>query len=297
MKGLHLCRGALLAAAVLIVSGCPLPIPPLGYSSESRTNLTDRVPEFIVKGETTRERVLLGLGVPDSHSPDGRWFAYRSAQHTGGIVFVVAAGSGAAGAGVMAYRERLLVVRFDANSVVVDATLEERICPRGVAGFGNEGGESSPCLHIPDPASAGALVDSDAGLPAAVYEQAVWASGQNDPLSVAASESRRTGRIVVTDLGVLAVADGDGRSGSAEPSRYWIPYRQIARARLAQVPAGAVCALDLKDGRTYSAAILRRSPPLTWRLDGEATRGLVERISRALVDQAKLPDIPNADAR
>ena len=283
MNGLRWCRGVLLAAAsVVLLSGCPFPVPPLGYSIDSRTNLTDRVPEFIVKGETTREAVLLGLGVPDAQSLDGSWFAYRSAWHSGGIVFVVAAGSGAAGAGVVGYRERLLVVRFDSNAVVAEATLEERICPRGVAGIGSEGGESSSCLRIPDPASAGALADTDIGQPAAVYEHAQWTFGWIHPLAAAANESRRTGRIVVTDLGVLALAGDGGRSAGAEPLRYWIPYPQIGRAGLERLAEGAACVLRLKDGRIYSVAIVKPLLSLTWVPDGEATRDLVERVDRVL---------------
>lgn len=282
MNRLRWCLGVLPAASVVFLSGCPLPVPPLGYAIDSRTNLTDRVPEFIVKGETTREGVLLNLGVPDASSPDGSWFAYRSERHTGGIVFVVAAGSGAAGAGVMGYRERLLTVRFDSNSVVTDATLEERICPRGVVGFGSEGGESSPCLRIPDPASAGTLADT--GQPVAVYEHAQWTLGWVHPLAAAANESRRTGRIVVTDLGVLALAESDGLAGAA-PLRYWIPYTQIARASLERLTVGVVCVLRLKDGRVYSMAIVKSFLALARMSDEDATRDLVERIDRALEER------------
>jgi hypothetical protein len=289
MNGLKRCRDVLVVAtSVLTLSGCPIPIPPLGYSSDSRTNLPDRVPEFIVKGVTTREAVLLGLGAPDSYSPDGRWFAYRSERHTGGIIFVVAAGAGAAGAGVMGYNERLLMVRFDATSVVTEATLEDRICPRGAAGIGSAGGESSPCLRIPDPAVAEALVEAETGLTAAIYDQAAWALGRVDPLIASDGEARHSGRILVTNRGVLAVADGDGRGRSPEASRYWLPYAQIARADTVRYPTGIVGTLSLRDGRTYSVAILRGTG-LAKRIDGEATSGLVERVVRALADHREQP--------
>jgi hypothetical protein len=124
-------RGYVLGIVVaLILSGCvPIPVPSLGYSSDSRTNLPDRVPGFIVKGKTTREEVLLGLGAPDSYAPDGRWIAYQSARHTGGVAFLVGGGYSAGVVGpVSSYEKRLLVVRFDANSIVIDAALEERTC-------------------------------------------------------------------------------------------------------------------------------------------------------------------------
>lgn len=285
------CRGVSLAvASVLVLSGCPVPIPPLGYLGESRTNLPDRVPGFIVEGKTTRGDVLLGLGAPDSHSPDGSWFAYRSARHSGGIVLVMAAGGGAGGAGVFGYEERLLVVRFDAGSVVVDATLEARVCSRGVVGFGSSGGESAPCLKIPDPATAGALADSDTGVLSAVYEQAVWVLGDVDPLTEVNSEYRHSGRILLMSRGVLAIVDGDGRSAGAELPRYWIPFAQIARADTVRYPTGVAGTISLKDGRRY-AVVVQGGTGLTRRTDGEATRGLVERINRALEDRSEHPDL------
>jgi subtilisin family serine protease len=285
------CRGVSVAfASVLVLSGCPIPVPPLGYLGESRTNLPDRVPGFIVKGKTTRDDVLLGLGAPDSHSLDGSWFAYRSARHSGGIVFVVAAGGGAGGAGVVGYEERLLVLRFDAGSVIVDATLEARVCPRGVVAFGSAGGESSPCLKIPDPATAGALGDSDTGVPSAVYEQAVWVLGDVDPLTEVTSEYRHTGRILLMSGGVLAIVDVDGRSAGAERTRHWIPFAQIARADTVRYPTGVVGTISLRDGRRYAVAV-QSGTGMTRRTDGEATRGLVEKINHALEDRRERPDL------
>lgn len=151
MNGLIRCRAVLVSATcVVLLAGCPVPVPPFGYSSTSRDNLPDKVPAFIVKGTTTREDVLLTLGAPDSHSPDGHWFAYRSERHTGGIVFVVGAAYSAGGVGVVGYDERLLTVRFDERAVVIDATLENRICPRGVVASSSGGSASPPCLKLPD---------------------------------------------------------------------------------------------------------------------------------------------------
>jgi hypothetical protein len=123
--------GFLLAGVLAFsLSGCiPVPIPPLGYPGESRTNLPDRVPDFIVKGKTTREQVLFALGAPDAYAADGGWMAYRSSRHAGGVAFVVGGGYSAGVVGpVSGYENRLLVVRFDANSVVIDVALEQRTC-------------------------------------------------------------------------------------------------------------------------------------------------------------------------
>ncbi len=75
------------AAVVLIplaLSGClVLPIVP-GDESDSRQNLGDKLPDFIVTGETTRADVLLALGEPDGESDHGEWFAYTRRTRTGG---------------------------------------------------------------------------------------------------------------------------------------------------------------------------------------------------------------------
>jgi hypothetical protein len=129
-----------------------VPIPPLGYSSTSRDNLPEQVPAFLVKGKTTREEVLLALGAPDSHSPTGEWFAYRSERHTGGVVFVIAGGYHAGAAGIVGYEERLLMVRFDERGVVVEVTFDHAICPRGVVVLDTGAAAQSPrCVKLPDP--------------------------------------------------------------------------------------------------------------------------------------------------
>lgn len=118
------------------------------------------------------------------------------------------------------------------------------------------------------------------GQPVAVYENAAWTLGPVHPPAAAANESRRTGRIVLTDLGVLALAEGDGRKAGAEALRYWIPYTQIGRAGLERLTEGVVCMLGLNDGRIYSVAIVKRFLGLAWTPEGEATRDFVERIDR-----------------
>lgn len=124
------CGRLLVVVLAIDLAACiPIPIPSLGYLGDSRTNLPDRVPEFVVKGETTREQILFALGAPDSHAADGSWMAYSSARHAGGVAFVVGGGYTAGVVGpVSTYERRLLIVRFDANSVVVDAAVEVRRC-------------------------------------------------------------------------------------------------------------------------------------------------------------------------
>lgn len=65
-------RAPLLIAAVLAVStlsGC-LIIPADYYTNYSRENITEKPPESIIPGTTTRVEVLQILGEPDNTSPD-----------------------------------------------------------------------------------------------------------------------------------------------------------------------------------------------------------------------------------
>lgn len=132
---------------VFVLAGCPVPIPPLGYIG-AHGNIPDRPTDLIVKGKTTRADVLLLLGSPDSQSADGRRFEYHSELHQGGVIFVIAAAGQAGGLGPEAFRERRLIVGFDANGVVDAVEFEDKSCTR-VAGFGgNSGGRSEACLPV-----------------------------------------------------------------------------------------------------------------------------------------------------
>jgi outer membrane protein assembly factor BamE (lipoprotein component of BamABCDE complex) len=147
-----------------VLAGCPVPIPPLGYIGV-HGNIPDRPSDLIVKGKTTRADVLLLLGSPDSLSPDGRRFEYHSELHQGGVLFVIAAAGQAGGLGPEAFRERRLIVGFDANGVVDAVEFEDKSCTR-VAGFGgNTGGRSGPCL----PVSEGGAIALQQGPPEGYY--------------------------------------------------------------------------------------------------------------------------------
>ncbi len=103
--------GALLAA-VLALAGCPIPLP-AGYQASSRENLPAEPLDWVTVGVTTREDVLLKLGEADGEAPDGSWLAYGSAYAKGGVLFVLFAGSSAAGAGGETVRYHRLIISFD----------------------------------------------------------------------------------------------------------------------------------------------------------------------------------------
>jgi len=164
----------------VVLGGCPVPIPPLGYIGV-HGNIPDRPSDLIVKGKTTRADVLLLLGSPDSQSPDGRRFEYHSELHQGGVMFVIAAAGQAAGLGPEAFQERRLIVGFDPRGVVDAVELEDKSCTR-VAGFGgNSAGRSDACL----PVSEGGAIALQQGPPEGYYvprttdvsfEDAWWSS-------------------------------------------------------------------------------------------------------------------------
>jgi outer membrane protein assembly factor BamE (lipoprotein component of BamABCDE complex) len=81
-------RGLVIFALLAALGGCmPVPyvIPALGYTPDSRHNLGERVPPFIIQGETSREDVLFTLGDPDETIDDGHVFIYLSAYRRGGM--------------------------------------------------------------------------------------------------------------------------------------------------------------------------------------------------------------------
>lgn len=151
MRGL-LRRVVIAVASVAVLTGCPVPLVPR-YESESRHNVGERLPDFIVEGTTTRADVLLHLGEPDGRDPEDRWFAYGSRYNEGGVLFV-AFGPGGAGAavGTKSVRYRRIVVRFDDRGVVTSAGFVERACPSAIGMIGgahsSHSGESAPCIDV-----------------------------------------------------------------------------------------------------------------------------------------------------
>jgi len=142
-------RGAVLLLA-FVLSACPVPLPS-GYIGASRENLDIGVRNQLKKGVTTRADVLLLLGEPDGIGPDDAWFAYGSVYGRGGVLFVLFAGGGAAGAGGEKMEYRRLVISFDPQGLMTDADFVDRECWEGIVGVGSGGGRSPPCLKIDAP--------------------------------------------------------------------------------------------------------------------------------------------------
>jgi hypothetical protein len=79
--------GTLAASLCAALSGCmaiPYPIPPMGYTQDSRHNLSDAASAFIVQSQTSREEVLYKLGEPDDVFNAEQTIVYISANARGG---------------------------------------------------------------------------------------------------------------------------------------------------------------------------------------------------------------------
>lgn len=139
-------RCALAIAAALFLAGCPFPIPP--HDIAYRQQLPEGVPDFITRGATTREDVLIKLGEPDGAGREGEWMTWGAARSGGGLGFILLAGGGGAGGSVSAETYRRLVVDFDQSGVVTDARYDQQTCPVGSVLLGSSSGEGEPCLEI-----------------------------------------------------------------------------------------------------------------------------------------------------
>ena len=218
-------------ACAAFLTGCPVPLPPT-YDSGSRQNVGELIPDFIVNGETTRDDVLLRLGEPDGRGPGDSWFAYGSQYSKGGVLFVMAAGGGAAAAGVESIRFRRLVVRFDEKGVVTDSAFVERVCPRYTFGAGGQSDVSAPCVDVAVDDAPGAAPPTDSGVPqgehvAAVYENVVWTVSMRG-LSIA--ERRNVpGKLALTDRSLVFVGKRVAADGSLVVLH--IPYAEMTHAQ------------------------------------------------------------------
>lgn len=116
---------AVLAASAL--AGCPVPMPG-GDMDESRQNVGDAVPEFVVIGKTSRADVLLMLGEPDGASEGATHLTYTRRTSEGGLLLLLPAGYTMGGVLTRAMTYRRLVIDFDAAGIVVAARLVRTSC-------------------------------------------------------------------------------------------------------------------------------------------------------------------------
>jgi outer membrane protein assembly factor BamE (lipoprotein component of BamABCDE complex) len=201
-------------ACSLALSGC-IPVPILsGPRKDSRTNLPEAAPPWIVTGRTTRRDVLLGLGDPDGKASDDRWFTYGSAISHGGVAGVTAGPGGGGFIGRESVEYRRLIVRFDDNGVVSSVDWQKKRCAEYPQGTDSSGYVTTvPCVDIQgnDLASgATAAAETTTGDIIAQYDNASWwtySAGERpctdhhisvwEPLSIGRMEITRNSLILV----------------------------------------------------------------------------------------------------
>ena len=107
----------------------PYPIPPLGYTSNSRHNVSGAVPAFIVQGQTSREEVLYKLGEPDDVMGADQTFVYVSARARGGVgIMLFGFGNNLPDSKAQRMLFRRLTVEFDTAGHVTSAASETKTC-------------------------------------------------------------------------------------------------------------------------------------------------------------------------
>jgi outer membrane protein assembly factor BamE (lipoprotein component of BamABCDE complex) len=121
MKARTLYYSGLIALISMLLVGCPLPIIP-GDSGDSRQNIGDVVPDFIIRGRTTKADVLLALGEPDVVSEHGEWIVYLRKTSKGGVLFLVGGAGHVGGSSVEGMTYRRLTIHFDDLDVVTNAS-------------------------------------------------------------------------------------------------------------------------------------------------------------------------------
>lgn len=115
--------GRLLVIALAALQGC-VPLLPRPESG-SRTNLPETVPAFIRIGESTRADVMLGLGEPEASAVNDSWVMYASRYSKGGVLVI---GNGTGGGAIERMRYQRLIVRFDADGIVMHTLAESANC-------------------------------------------------------------------------------------------------------------------------------------------------------------------------
>jgi hypothetical protein len=128
--------GILAASLCALLSSCmpiPYPIPPLGYTSDCRDNLSGAVQAFIIQGQTSREEVLYKLGEPDGVYGADDTFEYLSVNARGGVGILVLNefSNNMPVSNAQRILFRRLLVQFDISGRVSSAASEAKTCSIG----------------------------------------------------------------------------------------------------------------------------------------------------------------------
>jgi hypothetical protein len=289
----HAFRGAFVAivAMSVLLAGCPVPLPPLGYDSTSRSNVPGERPDWIVDGRTSREDVLLRLGTPDVEARDGSWIGYLSSRHEGGVAFVVIVGGGGGGVAVSSYTERRLVVWLDANGIVSKTEFTQKECPH-TAGFAIMAGaaETEPCLNFADieggATKLAGTAAPDAGTLVGSFDDVAWLSPFSDPSTGNNMPTNRQfafrGPVIVTTTALVASGNqiGWGQSGHLR-----IEFGEVAD--IARSTSGRLVALVVTTTAGVEYQFTAVHPGILGMIDLESTDRLIKLIEDTLQRPAR----------
>ena len=207
-------RRVLAALMPLAVAGCAMgPMLPRDVP-QSRRNVGESVPDFIVAGKTTRADVLIGLGEPDGATEGGEQFVYTSVRGRGGFFFFSLRGS----FDLEKRSYRRLVILFDDAGVVKNSRLEVASC-LGSDQYRESGpDEHSQCVDMTGrdlpPVDSGDASAAEELAHGQVFEPAQWLPGGRGFDSASPGGLAVDGRLVVGESSVLFLPpQADSRTG------------------------------------------------------------------------------------
>jgi len=212
------CRTLIVLAATAL-AGCPVPIPG-GDTHESRQNVGDAVPEFIVIGKTTRADVLLMLGEPDGISEGATRLTYARRTSEGGLLLVLPAGYTMAGVMTEKMTYRRLIIDLDAAGLVASTRLVRSSCRET-----SSQGVTPPCVSM---SGQDLLPGPGAAFQGQIYASAGWREGVRgfDRVRRLRSEPPETpGKLMIGEEHLLFMLP-DADTGSEPLLR--IEYAQVA---------------------------------------------------------------------
>ncbi|MDN0084652.1 hypothetical protein QU487_18110 [Crenobacter sp. SG2305] len=210
--------------ALLLMTLAACIILPLseGPSPDTRQNITDQVPTFIVAGVTTRAEVLLRLGEPDGTTEHDLQFTYTKGVRTGGLGILMCGGFNCGGGASSKMTYDRLTIQFDDKNVVTSSRLERISCWEHDFG----GKLSSPCANV---AGRDLLAMQINVSDSAVFPSATWCTGVRLKWWQALPPDCPIGTLVISTSAILFYADN---ADSKSAPMLTVPYTGIASAEM-----------------------------------------------------------------
>lgn len=213
-----------LLTALLLATPAACIVVPLSRrdSPDTRQNIGEEVPAFIVAGATSRADVLLALGEPDGASDNGAQFVYTRGARLGGLFFAGCGYVTCAGGSTEKMAYDRLIIRFDDAGAVLGARHERVSCDESSQ-------QRGPCVSL---AGLDAAPAEPIRIPGAhVFPRATWYQGIRLGTFSSYPRSGIPGNLVVGES-FLSFYSAGADTGSAPILA--IPYGEIAHVGLAK---------------------------------------------------------------